>query len=461
LRALAIALLLAACGDDSAGSGGQGGTGGTIDAPMIDAPMPDAAPPDAAITSCGTGTCPLTPVTPPGTCARTFGANQMVSNDSSQYMQNGETSIASDGQGHVVVVWIASQAHDKIGVAYSDDDGVTYTRGPELGSMNQEHNDPVVLFENDGSFLVVWLGYDDQNGTDHIWGARSTDHGHTFGAQIQVNDSAQRGLDKPWVLQAGDGAHTIFVTYDATAGQKQVEYLVSSTDGGMTWSTGLQVSENAQTVADLARMAADATHLYISYDDAPGSDQGDVMNHVYVRRMTLGTTTLDAAVVASATGDSVVFDDPPIVATGAGQLTLVYVSGNLGTGSRARVRRSADGGMTWTDGGFVDDDGCGGIHHLPELRAGADGRLHALVYDNRFGNPDGVLWYAHTDSATGAFGTNEFVTDHAFPFTTNRMTNLWLGDYVGLDLRGGKIFASWTDPRNGTSSQVYVANGTP
>ena len=460
MRAFAIALLLAACGDDtssaSGGSGGHGGTGGTIDAPMI-----DAAPPDAAITSCGTGTCPLTPVVPPGTCARTFGANQLVSNDSATYTQNGETSIASDGQGHVVVAWIASQTHDTIGIAYSDDGGMTFTRGPELGTMNQEHNDPVVIEENDGSFLVVWLGYDDQGGTDHIWGARSTDHGHTFGTQVQVNDSAQRGLDKPWVLQADDSAHTIFVTYDATVGQNQFDYLVSSTDGGMTWSTGVQVSENAQNISDLARIAADATHVYISYDNVPGSDQGATTNQVFVRRMTIGTTTFDAAVVASAAGDSVVFDDPPIVATGPGQLTLVYVSGNLGTGSRARVRHSADGGMTWTDGGFIDDDGCGGIHHLPELRAGADGRLHALVYDNRFGNPDGVLWYAHTDSPTGAFGINEFVTDHAFPFTANRMTNLWLGDYAGLTLAGGKIYASWTDPRNGTSSQVYVANGMP
>jgi len=457
--ALALAFMCAACGDDSA-TGGSGGSGGM----MIDAPTPDAAAPDAPTSGCGTGTCPLVPVTPPGTCARTFGANQLVSNPASTYMQNGETSIASDGQGHVVAAWIASTAHDHTGIAYSDDNGATFTRGAELGTVNQEHNDPVVLAENDGSFLVVWLGYDANGGTDHVWAARSTDHGHTFGAQVQVNDSANTGLDKPWLYQAADSMHTIFVTYDAGA-TAQFDYLVSSTDGGMTWSNSVQVSEAAQSVSNLARMTSDATHLYISYDNAPGSENGDVTNQIFVRRMALGTTTFDAAVVASATGDSVVFQDPSIVSTGPGQVSLVYTSGTIGdtsaAHSRVRARHSTDGGMTWTDGGFVDDDGCGGVHMLPELRAGSDGRLHALFYDNRFGNPDGVLWYAHTDSPTGAFGANEFVSDHAFPFTTNRMTNSWLGDYVGLDVKGGKIFASWTDPRNGMQSQIYVASGTP
>jgi hypothetical protein len=461
--ALAFALLCAACGDDSAtgGSGGTGGTGG-IDAAMPDAAPPDAAPPDAATTGCGTGTCPLTPVTPPGTCERTFGANERDSNDAANYMQNGETSIASDGQGHVVVVWIASTANDHTGVAYSDDNGVTFTRGPELGMVNQEHNDPVVIAENDGSFLVTWLGYDLQGGTDHIWAARSTDHGHTFSAQVQVNDAANSGLDKPWLYQANDAAHTIFVTYDA-GNNNQFDYLVSSTDGGLTWSRSVQISENAQNASNLARMAADATHLYVSYVDVQGNDLGDTRNKIYVRRMTLGTTTFDAAVVASAPGDSIVFQDPTIVATGTAQLTMLYTSGHLadtGASTRIRVRHTADG-VTWTDGGFVDDDGCGGAHMLPELRAGADGRLHALFYDNRFGNPDGVLWYSHTESPTGAFESNQFVNDMAFPFTSNRMTNSWLGDYVGMHVQQGKIFASWTDPRNGMQSQVYVANGTP
>src|SRR5262249_47258109 len=145
------------------------------------------------------------------------------------YQQNGETSIASDGQGHVVVAWIASTQHDHIGIAYSDDDGATFMRGPELGTVNQEHNDPIVLAENDGSFLVVWLGYDDAGSTDPGWAARSTDPGHNFAAQVQVNATADTGLDKPWVYQAHDAAHTIFITYDASpTSSSQFDYVVSS-----------------------------------------------------------------------------------------------------------------------------------------------------------------------------------------------------------------------------------------
>src|SRR5262249_46327768 len=188
-------------------------------------------------------------------------------------------SIASDGQGHVVVAWIASTQHDHIGIAYSDDDGVTFMRGTELGAMNSEHNDPIVLAENDGSFLVVWLGYG--GGADHIWAARSTDHGHSFGTQVQVNSAADIGLDKPWVYQANDTAHTIFITYDASPTvTSQFDYLVSSTDGGMSWSPSVRVSDPAHTTSNLARMTSDATYLYVSYDEAPGSDQGSTQNKV-------------------------------------------------------------------------------------------------------------------------------------------------------------------------------------
>jgi len=364
----------------------------------------------------------------------------------------------------VVAVWIATRAAgasglDHIGIAWSDDGGQSWTRSPELSTTNDQNDDPVILAEPDGSFYVVWLGYAGQGVPDHIWGARSTDHGHTFGTPVVVNDTRNRGLDKPWIYAAGG---TLYVTYAANnlgnPGAIMTVYMVTSTNHGATWSSVLQVSPNAHDTANLARIAADATYVYASYVNAPGNSDGSPQNAVYVTRKTLAALTFQAPVRASGVGESVVFQDTPIVATAAG-LGVVYVNGNLTGSSHVAFVRSSDQGATFSSSLHVDDDGCMGVHMLPQLAAGPDGHLHVAFYDNRYGDPTGALWYAASIDGGQSFGLNQFASDHAFPFTTSRMTNLWLGDYVGLAVAGGRIYASWTDPRNQMQSQVYVASG--
>src|SRR5262249_49696054 len=150
---------------------------------------------------------------------------------------------------------------------YSDDDGATFTLGAELGTDNDNHNDPVVLVLDDGSFLAVWLGYDNIGGIDHIWAARSTDHGHSFGPQFAINDARTQGLDKPSVYQAPDAAHTIYVTYAAAnltrPHQVQSVYMVSSSDHGASWSEATEVSLDEHDSANLGCIASDGAALYV------------------------------------------------------------------------------------------------------------------------------------------------------------------------------------------------------
>jgi hypothetical protein len=107
----------------------------------------------------------------------------------------------------------------------------------------------------------------------------------------------------------------------------------------------------------------------------------------------------------------------------------------------------------------VNDDLSCATHFHHQLVVDAQGNLHALWYDNRY--LTGNVFHASSPPATAAgalsFGGSTFVNDASFTFTTSRSGQDWLGDYLGITTSGGKLYATWTDNRNGGLSKIYFA----
>ena len=61
------------------------------------------------------------------------------------------------------------------------------------------------------------------------------------------------------------------------------------------------------------------------------------------------------------------------------------------------------------------------------------------------------------------FGRNQFVNDRPFTFTTRRDMSNWVGDYLGLWITGGEMYAAWTDNRTSNRSHIFFAKarGSP
>jgi hypothetical protein len=78
-------------------------------------------------------------------------------------------------------------------------------------------------------------------------------------------------------------------------------------------------------------------------------------------------------------------------------------------------------------------------------------------YDNRYlvGNVFHAASGPAQSTAPLGFGKNTFVNDASFPFTTERDTEGWLGDYLGMAASGSTLFVVWSDPRNQAGSQIY------
>jgi len=105
---------------------------------------------------------------------------------------------------------------------------------------------------------------------------------------------------------------------------------------------------------------------------------------------------------------------------------------------------SKDGGITWSPPFKVNDDGTNAAQFFPALRVSSDGVVHIIWGDQRF-DPLGIgydVFYATFDGSR--ISANLRVTDTS---TDSIYTVGFVGDYFGLAVSGGQVYAVWTDGR--------------
>ncbi len=238
----------------------------------------------------------LVPFRSPGPA---FSRNLLISRNIGDAPVQLEPSIAVDptDPNHLVMAAIDYNLQSGMGVYTSFDGGVTW-QGPSQALMHQNDfmslGDPVLAFAPDGTVYLVQLGASAQ---EFEFGpiesaimivsinlSRSTDGGVTWSdttraaaGQVRVNSNVdqagkERGtftydfLDKPWVAVGPDpkdhAKSRIYVTYtefESTAGVQYADEvpflngvattdtikLVSSANGGQTWTSPVSVSPTA------------------------------------------------------------------------------------------------------------------------------------------------------------------------------------------------------------------------
>lgn len=109
----------------------------------------------------------------------------------------------------------------------------------------------------------------------------------------------------------------------------------------------------------------------------------------------------------------------------------------------------------------VNDDSDCGVHTLPSITLDGAGRAHVVWIDDRFATDVlmGAVRYARsTDAAGTAFAEHSVVSDALFAFSEDRASTLWLGDYLGVAISGGSVFAVWADPRESRVAHFRLAS---
>src|SRR5579864_3351917 len=478
----------------------------------------------SAVVSRSTGTAPPPASSPlPGASASRhvlapssasglgFTANALVSaNKASLLRSQAEPSIASNplNRNEIVVGYADAVDDNQPGVSRSTDGGKTWS-APSGGALLP--SPPAVTWGNRGASNHIGGG-----DSALAWGTGETVYFATLGVQVNTNPPTPgvcnvgglyvyRSTDggNSWTVPANGPAapdtQTIFRDRDHLAADSNpasphagAVYLVwsddqytgcpqifssnfvtrhimfsRSTDGGVSWSTPIELG-NGCLEAAIAAVGADGS-VYVAWFDCNvrGGDRE------LVRKSTDGGVTFSPAVAAGSgltrcpdplpgahfrlSGEAA-----PTIATDPTNAARVYVAWSSCTPtSQADVflSRSLDGGATWSSPVRVNDDGTSNPRDqfFPAITVDDQGVVRAMWGDDRLdtvnsgGRDYDVFASASTDHGA-SFGTNVRVTTvSSNPDVDNG--GKFIGDYWGIAPCGTAV---WDDVRNG-NQDIYAA----
>jgi hypothetical protein len=406
---------------------------------------------------------------------------------------------------------------DLTGYSWSNDGGATWhdsqlpnpVRGVNAG-------DPVVAAAPDGSFYFVSLAENFSKCCLDVVIAKSTDGGQTFSQPVYLASKGVRNrdgsafflADKPSLAVGPDPSNlsntAIYVAWtDYGAAFSSFSFapmlpiqITTSLDGGATWSTPHPAAEvpifsgflrnKPPTVQDISgsAMAIDPSSglLVMAFERFINNTrfiEYPIRQEMVVSSPDAGASFSYPTVVArphkvgriqatSSCGDTLNFgaenlvrvQEFPALAFGpGGMLFLAYNSTDSNGVSQIRLATSTDQGVTWTRKALTTgpDDA-----FMPAM--GADASGVAVTYYQRTG--PGTLATVEAMSTDGAtFGTQSLSsTDFAVPYTIPNfdpfIAPCYMGDYNGVAMSGGSVYAAWGDNRD-TVTNADWPSGRP
>jgi hypothetical protein len=236
--------------------------------------------------------------------------------------------------------------------------------------------------------------------------------------------------------------------------------LVRSSSGAH-WSAPISVNDSRSVFRNLAQpvFSSDGSSVVTWVEIVDQNSMfGSTSNRIWIQRFDAHGAKIGANVLVSGGTDSPPFEDPTVTTFGNNVYVGFSSGGPMGAWD-VLVATSTNGGASFQPSVKVNDDPTCATHFKNQVAVDAQGSLHVLYYDNRYGS--GNVFHAVSPAATGtqplAFGPSTFVNDVSFPFTTSRASSDWIGDYLGVWIAGGKIYAAWTDPREMMISHIFFA----
>jgi hypothetical protein len=326
-----------------------------------------------------------------------------------------------------------------------------------------------------------------------IYLARSIDDGRTFvttkafqGVMGDTNRSENKGTTM--AVDPSD-PDRIYIgwrqgAFGATAPMKLRPVIVSTPDGGKTWDTPVDVSD--QRGGDYPHIAVTSDGVvHVAYwtraFPTPAANQPQPVLPILLANSTDHGKTFTR--VSTIDPGNQRYEFPPEIAAdpNSGALYVVW-SGNADPMNKAPdfvgdldifFRSSTDGGKTWSDRRVLNDDnGVKQNHMAPGVSIAPNGRIDVAWYDGRL-SPSPVV----DDTEKGfndVFATSSY--DGGRTFTTNvrvsdRSSDRSIGVFtnnvdqrinVGVASSNDAMYASWQDSRNGNTltqaEDVYEAS---
>jgi BNR repeat-like domain len=336
----------------------------------------------------------------------------------------------------------------------SSDDGSTWSAPAYCPFCNRRSKGDydltirVVKHPRPGSPAPVYVMWMDWNSTAF---SKSTDYGKTWSPENII--SAPPWTDHPWFGMSADGKD-VYAFWTQAHGYL---FTVSSHDYGATWSTPRRISTIAHRYyyAEGVVVLADGTVVAAAagYPCGSGSPKctGRISYNIF-RSIDRGVSYTQSVVDTLYTGPKYMTDGlETVAADAAGTLVMMYTgASSLRDDNQVYVRRSVDGGVTWSASIPLIDSGIAADGSYPAIAGASAGSFRATFMDNRTGefnvwyrqSSDGGVTWSPGVRISGASSGASYVNFNGFgaPY----------GDYSGISiLSNGRTIAVWGESAAG------------
>ena len=424
------------------------------------------------------------------------GANVLVNRPGIVTVQN-SPSIARDPRASNVIVVTDRIDRPTYSAALnrSTDGGRTWstTALPLPPGLNRPYG-PDVAFAADGTLYVTYVDLQGNgNAPGDLWLSKSTDEGRTLSPPVRI-----AGKLAFQARLAVDRAGTIYVTWlqgtvaglNSLLGAPSPIVMARSTDGGRTFSRPVQVSDPSRRLVGAATPLIDSDgRLVVLYEDFKGDERdfqglpGPAWDHPFALVVTrpIGLTSFARGVelehdVIPDQRFLVYTPEFPSIAAGPGATLYVTWADARNGDEDVFLRRSVDGGATWSPPTRVNNNrqGDGTAQYLPEVDVAPNGRVDVLFLDRRR-DPKNVMMDATLASSFdgGRSFRNTRLSSRSFDSRIGASGSPQLpidfGSRLALSSADGRSLAVWTDTRLGSLASgrqdvfaaTYVVPGAP
>ncbi|HMM11074.1 MAG TPA: GEVED domain-containing protein [Bacteroidales bacterium] len=373
-----------------------------------------------------------------------YGANDLYSFTAGETWQgkvqgvagtnSGDPTTAIGLNGRWYINYISSPGGQ--GIAYSTNNGVSWTArtvAPNPGQLADKNH---FWIDNSTSSLFggnLYIAWSDFGGAynNQIVVSRSTNHGDTWSTRVPISNAVNAGSHNQGVnLQTGpDGeVYAVWSIYNSWPSDEGALGFARSFDGGVTWQPATRIINNIRGIRNTETKKNHRVNSFpvMAADISNGPGRGNL----YVVWANIGVPGV-----------------------------------NQNNGIDVYMIRSTDRGTTWSQPIRVNQNpqGQGKEHYFPWITCDPEnGALSVIFYGDRNVNQNQVEVFCANSFDGGDTWEDFKVSDVAFtPAPIPGLAGGYMGDYLGISARGGKVYPIWTDNRTGVTlsyTSPYLTN---
>ncbi len=376
-----------------------------------------------------------------------FSPNVKVNNANLGYAYEVEPTMAIDSTGKIYVGWkeafTATGGGQRVAFAYSTDGGATFSTNVLMNVAQLSlQSDPWLTVTGDDRVYFTRIEYTSTASAGGFT-VTNTTNGVTWGTDY-FRDDQPAFADKE--SAAHDAAGNLYVVWNSDFTAYPVVFSRSN-DGGRTWTPKVQISDEAQDIGAIVKVAPNG-NVYATWSSRTGNNV--MFDRSFDGGRTWGTDIRVNDLAGSAPRGP--FTQPVLPSMVVAPNGTVYVAWEDSRNGNIDVMEShsSDAGATWSPAVKMNDDTTNAPQWMPDLTVDPFGTVHAAWEDDRTGNHN--IYYANSTDGGVTWGPNVRVTTAETPVTYTRP-----GDYLAIrSAPDGTVCVVWTDGR-GADLDIYFA----